>query len=208
MVKDAETIDKVMPKIIEFVGNSVLVAHNADFDIGFLKYNAKVLGLSLENTYLDTLRLAKALFPDFKKYKLGLIAEKLGIEVLVAHRALDDVDTTVKVFRIMLDMLKEKKAKTVNDIDKVAADENYEKEAYKKLPSYHAIILAKDYVGLKNLYKLVSISHLHYFYKKPRILKSLYKKYSEGLILGSACEQGELYRAIVAGKDEEEIERE
>lgn len=202
MVKDAETIDKVMPKIIDFVGDSVLVAHNADFDIGFLKYNAKVLGLSLENTYLDTLRLAKALFPDFKKYKLGLIAEKLGIKVEVAHRALDDVDTTVKVLKVMLNMLKEKGVKTVDDIDEItsgAAD-------YKRLPSYHAIILAKDYVGLKNLYKLVSLSHLHYFYKKPRILKSLYKKYSEGLILGSACEAGELYRAIIAGKSDEEIE--
>ena len=206
MVKDAPKIDEIFPKILEFVGDSVLVAHNADFDIGFLKHNAAELGYKLENTYIDTLRLAKDLFPDYKKYKLGIIAENLGIKVEVAHRALDDVDTTVKVFNIMLDMLKEKGAKKVDDIDKVATDENSEKEAYKKLPSYHAIILAQNYVGLKNLYKLVSLSHLHYFYKKPRILKSLYKKYSEGLIMGSACEQGELYRAIVAGKDEEEIE--
>ena len=206
MVKDAPKIDEVFPKILEFVGDSVLVAHNADFDIGFLKYNASELGYKLENTYIDTLRLAKDLFPNYKKYKLGIIAENLGIKVEVAHRALDDVDTTVKVFNIMLKMLKEKGAKTVDDIDKVSVDKNYEKEAYKKLPSYHAIILAQNYVGLKNLYKLVSISHLHYFYKKPRILKSIYKKYSEGLIMGSACEQGELYRAIVAGKDEEEIE--
>ena len=202
MVKDAETIEKVMPKIIEFVGDSVLVAHNADFDIGFLKYNAKLLGLSLENTYLDTLRLAKELFPEFKKYKLGLIAEKLGIKVEVAHRALDDVDTTVKVLKVMLDMLKEKNVKTVDDIDKL----NIGKADYKRLPSYHAIILAKNYVGLKNLYKLISLSHLHYFYKKPRILKSIYKKYSEGLMIGSACEAGELYRAIIAGKEDEEIE--
>ena len=202
MVKDAETIDKVMPKILDFVGDSVLVAHNADFDIGFLKYNAKILGLSLENTYIDTLRLAKALFPDFKKYKLGLIAEKLGIEVLVAHRALDDVDTTVKVFKVMLDMLKEKGAKTVDDVNELTLGN----ADYKRLPTYHAVILAKNYVGLKNLYKLVSLSHLHYFYKKPRILKSLYKKYSEGLILGSACEAGELYRAIIVGKSDEEIE--
>ena len=202
MVKDAETIEKVMPKIIEFVGDSVLVAHNADFDIGFLKYNAKLLGLSLENTYLDTLRLAKELFPEFKKYKLGLIAEKLGIKVEVAHRALDDVDTTVKVLKVMLDMLKEKNVKTVDDIDKL----NIGKADYKRLPSYHAIILAKNYVGLKNLYKLISLSHLQYFYKKPRILKSIYKKYSEGLMIGSACEAGELYRAIIAGKEDEEIE--
>ena len=206
MVKDAPTIEEVFPKILKFIGDSVLVAHNADFDIGFLKHNAAELGYKLENTYIDTLRLAKDLFPEYKKYKLGLIAENLGIKVEVAHRALDDVDTTVKVFRIMLDMLKEKGAKTVDDIDKVAVDEQSEKEAYKKLPVYHAIILATNYVGLKNLYKLISISHLDYFYKKPRILKSIYKQYSEGLIMGSACEQGELYRAIVAGKDEEEIE--
>ena len=201
MVKDAPKIDEIFPKMLEFIGeDSILVAHNADFDIGFLKYNAKQLGYTLENTYLDTLRLAKLLFPEFKRYKLGLIADKLGIVVEVAHRALDDVDTTVKVLNVMFDMLKEKEIYTLDDIDR-----KFEVD-FKKLPSYHAIILAKDYVGLKNLYKLVSISHLHYFYKKPRILKSIYKKYSEGLILGSACEAGELYRAIVEGKDEEEIE--
>ena len=202
MVKDAETIDKVFPKILEFVGDSVLVAHNADFDIGFLKYNASQLGYELNNTYVDTLRLAKSLFPDFKKYKLGFIADKLGIVVEVAHRALDDVDTTVKVFNVMISMLKDKGAKTWDDVDGLEIG----KADYKSLPTYHAIILAKDYVGLKNLYKLISYSHLNYFYKKPRILKSLYKKYSEGLILGSACEAGELYRAIVAGKTDEEIE--
>ncbi len=202
MVKDAETIDKVMPKVLEFVGDSVLVAHNADFDIGFLKYNANQLGLSLDNTYLDTLRLAKDLFPDFKKYKLGKIAEYLGIKVEVAHRALDDVDTTVKVLNVMLKMLKEKGVETLDDITKkIAGDADF-----KKLPTYHAIILATNYVGLKNLYKLISISHLDYFYKKPRILKSIYKKYSEGLIMGSACEAGELYQAIEMGKTDEEIE--
>jgi len=202
MVKDAETIKEVMPKLLEFLGDSVLVAHNADFDIGFLKYNAKELGYELNNTYIDTLRLAKDLFPDYKKYKLGIIAENLGIKVEVAHRALDDVDTTVRVLRVMLEMLKERGVKTLDDID----TKNTSKTDFKKLPSYHAIILAKNYTGLKNLYKLVSYSHLSYFYKKPRILKSLYKKYSEGLILGSACEAGELYRAIVAGKTDEEIE--
>ena len=206
MVKDAETIDKVFPKILEFVGDSVLVAHNADFDIPFLKYHGTLLGYELKNTYMDTLRLAKVLFPEFTKYKLGFIADKLGIKVEVAHRALDDVDTTVKVLNVMMNMLKEKGAKTIDDID-IVTDNGESKEMYKKLPTYHAIILAKDYVGLKNLYKLVSISHLEYFYRKPRILKSIYKKYSEGLILGSACEAGELYRAIVGGKSDEEIER-
>ena len=206
MVKDAETIDVVFPKMLEFIGDSVLVAHNADFDIPFLKYHGGLLGYEINNTYMDTLKMAKVLFPEFTKHKLGFIADKLGIKVEVAHRALDDVDTTVKVLNIMMGMLKEKGAKSIDDID-VVTDTNASKEMYKKLPTYHAIILAKDYVGLKNLYKLVSISHLEYFYKKPRILKSVYRKYSEGLILGSACEAGELYRAIVEGKSEDEIER-
>ena len=209
MVKDADTIEKVFPKILEFLGDdkeTVIVAHNANFDVGFLKQNAKALGYEFNYTYLDTLSLAKDLFPDYKKYKLGKIAENLGIKVEVAHRALDDVDTTVKVFKVMIDMLKKKGAEIVEDIDRVAADSEAKKEEYKKLKTYHAIILAKNYVGLRNLYKLVSLSHLHYFYRKPRILKSLYKKYSEGLILGSACEAGEVYQAIELGKTDEEIE--
>ena len=209
MVADSETIDKVFPKILEFLGDdkeTVIVAHNANFDVGFLKQNAKALGYSFDYTYLDTLSLAKDLFPDYKKYKLGKIAENLGIKVEVAHRALDDVDTTVKVFNVMVKMLKEKGAEIVENIDKVAASEESKKEEYKKLKTYHAIILAKNYVGLRNLYRLVSLSHVDYFYRKPRILKSLYKKYSEGLILGSACEAGELYQAIELGKTDEEIE--
>lgn len=206
MVKDAETIDKVFPKILDFIEGSVLVAHNAEFDIGFLKHNARVLGYDFDFTYLDTLSLAKELFPEYKTYKLGRIAKNLGIKVEVAHRALDDVDTTVKVFNIMLDMLKERGVETLEDIDKYASDERAKKEEYKKLKTYHAIILAKDYTGLKNLYKLVSYSHLDYFFKRPRILKSMFKKYSEGLIIGSGCSEGELYQAILLGRSDEEIE--
>ena len=209
MVKDAETIEKVFPKMLEFLGDqneTVIVAHNANFDVGFLKQNAKRLGYDFNYSYLDTLSLAKDLFPDYKKYKLGKIAENLGIKVEVAHRALDDVDTTVKVFNVMIDMLKEKGAKKLEDIDNVAADPAAKAEEYKKLKTYHAIILAKNYVGLRNLYRLISLSHVNYFYRKPRILKSLYKKYSEGLILGSACEAGELYQAIEQGRPDEEIE--
>ena len=203
MVKDAPTIEEIMPKVLEFFGDSVLVAHNADFDTSFIKYNCDRMGLKFDNTYLDTLRLAKDLFPDYKKYKLGIIAENLGIKVEVAHRALDDVDTTVKVFNVMLKMLKDKGIKTLEEMD----IEEEGKANFKKLKSYHAIILAKDYVGLRNLYRLVSISHVDYFYKRPLILKSLFKKYSEGLILGSACDQGELYQAILNGKSDEDIEQ-
>ena len=206
MVKDAETIEKVFPKMLEFLEDSVIVAHNAGFDVGFLKQNAKRLGYKFDYTYLDTLSLAKDLFPDYKKYKLGKIADNLGIKVEVAHRALDDVDTTVKVFKVMLKMLKERGAEKLEDIEQVSSTEEAKKEGYKKLKTYHAIILAKNYVGLRNLYKLVSLSHIKYFYRKPRILKSLLEKYREGLILGSACEAGELYQAIELGKTDEEIE--
>ena len=201
MVKNAETIEQVFPKLLAFLEDSVIVAHNASFDVGFLKQTAQTLGYKFDYSYIDTLSLAKDLFPDYKKYKLGKIAENLGIKVEVAHRALDDVDTTVKVFKVMLEMLSKKGATTIEDIDKVAADPQAKKDEYKKLKTYHAIILAKNYVGLRNLYKLVSISHLDYFYRKPRILKSIYKKYSEGLILGSACEAGELYQAIELRKN-------
>ena len=200
MVKDAETIQKVMPKFLDFIGDSVLVAHNADFDIGFMKYNCESLGLNFDNTYIDTLRLAKAIFPEFGRYRLGYIAEKLGIKVEVAHRALDDVKTLVAVFKEMILKAKDNDAKTIDDFDNVFEID------FRKLPTYHMIILAQNYVGLKNLYKLVSYSHLDYFYKKPRILKSMLNQYREGLIIGSACEAGELYRAVVSEKSDEDLE--
>ena len=200
MVKDAETIDKIIPQIIEFIGDSILVAHNADFDIGYLKYNFKKYGYELNNTYIDTLRLSKAVFPELKKYKLGVIADSLNIKVDVAHRALDDVKTLVAVFNKIIDIAKEQGATIIDDFD------DKFKMDYKKLPSYHIIIIAKNYVGLKNLYKLISYSHLNYFYKKPRIPKSMLDELREGLIVGSACSEGELYRAIADGKPEEEIE--
>ncbi len=206
MVKDAPKIDEIFPKVLEFIKGTVLVAHNAEFDIGFLRHVAKELGYEFDFTYVDTLPLSRKLFPDLKKHKLGKIAEYLKIKVEVAHRALDDVDTTVKVLNVMMDMLKKRGATKVADIALKAEDEKSKQEEYKRLKSYHAIILAKNYVGLRNLYKLVSLSHLKYFYKKPRILKSLYKQYSEGLILGSACEAGELYQAIELGRSDEEIE--
>ncbi|MDD2447419.1 MAG: DNA polymerase III subunit alpha [Tissierellia bacterium] len=207
MVVDAETIDIVFPKMLEFINGCVLVAHNASFDINFLEHYGRVLGYEFDFTYIDTLSLAKELFSEFSSYKLGRIAKRLGIKVKVAHRALDDVDTTVKIFNIMIDMLKERGALSLEDIDLFSSDEESKIKEYKKLNTYHAIILAKNYNGLKNLYKLVSYSHLDYFYKRPRILKSLYKKYSDDLILGSACSEGELYQSILLGRSNEEVEK-
>ena len=202
MVKSAKTIKDVLPEFIKFCGDNVLVAHNANFDIGFLRYQANKLGLKFDNTYIDTLSLAKDLFPEFTKYKLGIIAANLRIKVDVAHRALDDVKTLVKVFEVMLEKLKEQGVTKLNDIDAISS----KNMNIKKLPTYHAIIIATNPIGLKNLYKLISFSHLDYFYKRPRIPKSIYKKYSEGLIIGSACDQGELYQAILNGYSEDKIE--
>mgnify|MGYP005775330235 FL=1 len=202
MVRDAETIEQVLPKFLEFIGDDVLVAHNANFDIGFIRHFAELQGYKLNNTYIDTLALARDMFPDYKKHKLGIIADNLGIRVDVAHRALDDVKTLVKVFEVMIKKLKEKGVTTVNEIDNAYKDELN----LKHLPTYHAVILTKNYVGLKNLYKLISFSHLDYFYKKPKIPRSVYRKYSEGLIIGSACDRGELYQAILEGLSEEKIE--
>ena len=177
MVKDAETIEKVMPKFLEFIGDLKLVAHNADFDVGFLKYNAESLGLKMDNEYIDSLKLSRQLYPEFKKHKLGMIADKLGITVENAHRALDDVKTLVQVFLKMLEKVNEEEPK------KRGKKKEEKKELYKTLPSYHAIILVQNLKGLRNLYELISISHLNYFYKKPRILTSVLEKYKEGLIL-------------------------
>ena len=202
MVKDAETIELVMPKVIEFCKDSVIVAHNANFDVGFIRHNAKLLGLEFNYPYIDSLALAKMIFPDLKKFKLGVIADHLKIKVEVAHRALADVETLVAVFNVMIEELKKKEIYTLNEIDsKLSEDVNF-----KSLPIFHAIVLAANKTGLKNLYRLISDSHVNHFYKKPRMLKSLFEKYREGLILGSACEQGELYRAILDGKSEEDIE--
>lgn len=203
MVKEAETIEQVLTKFLEFVGNSILVAHNANFDIGFIRHFAKKHRLKFDNTYIDTLSIARDMFPEFKKFKLGVIAENLGIRGDVANRALDDVKTLVKVFELMINNLKEKGATNINDFENVFRD----KLNLKHLPTYHATILVKNYEGLKNLYKLVSMSNLDYFYKKPKIPKSLFRKYSEGLILGSSCEEGELYRAIIDGYSETEIKQ-
>ncbi len=202
MVRNAETIDKVLPKFLEFAGDSVLVAHNANFDIGFIRHFAELQDLTLNNTYIDTLAIAREMFPEYKRHKLGLIAENLGIRVDVAHRALDDVKTLVKVFEVMLRNLKEKGVKNLSEIDNIFKEDIN----LKQLPTYHAVILTKNYVGLKNLYKLISFSHLDYFYKKPKIPRSLYKKYSEGLMIGSACDRGELYQAILEGLPENKIE--
>ncbi len=202
MVKDAPPIEQVLNEFMEFIQGSVLVAHNANFDVGFIKQNAKVMGEKVKNPYIDTLELCRKMFPEIGRYKLNIVAKHLKIELENHHRAVDDSMATAKIFLHCINVLKEKGCKSIKDIQNA-----FDGEVNLKASSYHAIILVKNKVGLKNLYKIVSQSHLKYFYKKPRVPKKLLMEYREGLILGSACEAGELYRAILNNKSEDEISK-
>lgn len=203
MVQDAPKIDTVLKDFMEFSKGCVLVAHNASFDVGFIKHNARLLDVKVENPVLDTLQLSRRMFPQLKRHKLNVVAEHLGVKLENHHRAVDDSMATAEIFIKCIEILKDKGACTVDDIDKVFGGE----VDYKKADTYHAIILVKNSVGLKNLYKIISESHLKYYYKRPRVPKKLLMAHREGLILGSACEAGELYSAIVEKKSDEEIEK-
>ena len=202
MLKDAPLITEILPKFLEFCGNSILVAHNANFDVGFIRKNAETLLLpSVDNTVLDTLELSRTLLPELKSHKLNIVAEHLDVSLKGHHRAVNDAEATAKIFIKLLDKLAEKGLTNINEINVLAS----KTVNYNKLKYYHAIILVKNSVGLRNLYELVSKSHIDYFYRKPRIPKSEYLKLKEGLIIGSACEAGELYRALLDHKSKQEI---
>lgn len=189
---------------MEFCQDTVLVAHNASFDMSFIMENASRLGQKREFTYVDTVGIARILLPNQAKHKLDAVAKTLGISLENHHRAVDDAEATAEIFLKFVPMLEEAGAK---DLRAINAMGDSSPDIIKRLPSYHAIILAKNDTGRVNLYRLVSESHLIYYSKRPRIPKSLLKKHREGLILGSACEAGELYRALLDEKSEEEIAR-
>lgn len=161
-------------------------------------------GYEFSNMYIDTLRLAKQIFPELNRFKLGKIAEYLGIEVIVAHRALDDVKTLIHVFNEMLKRIEKENISTWKEFEeKWKIDE----DAYKKYPMYNATILVTKQIGIKNLYKLISYSHVNHYYMKPRILKSIYEENSEGLIIGSRKQFTVNYIGrLKIGKTDEELE--
>lgn len=203
MVKDAPTIENVLPEFLKFCEDTVLVAHNASFDTGFIRIAAERAGLGeLHHTIVDTLELARALLPELNKHKLDIVCEHLGVTLNGHHRAVNDAEATAEVFIKFLDMLAEKKIFTLDEINVLAS----RTVNYKKLRAYHAIILVKNYTGLRNLYELVSMAHIDYFFRRPRIPKSKFMQMREGLILGSACEAGELYRALLDGEPKQRIE--
>ena len=180
------------------------MAHNANFDVSFIKENAKRQGIPVDFTYVDTVGIARALLTGQSKYTLDAVAKTLGISLENHHRAVDDAECTAEIFVKFIEMLKKDNIldlASLNELGKSSV------EAIRKLHSYHIIILAKNQTGRINLYRLVSESHLTYFHKRPLIPKSLIQKYREGLIIGSACEAGELFRALLDGQSDEQIAR-
>ena len=202
MVLSAPVISEVLPKFLEFCGDAVIVAHNASFDTSFIRENANRLGLTYEPTILDTVTLARLLLPNLNRYKLDTVAKELKISLENHHRAVDDAGATAEIFVRFLEMLH---ARDIHDLGALNALSEMSAETIMKLPTYHIIILAKNDLGRINLYRLVSESCLNYFRRRPRIPKSLLMKYREGLILGSACEAGELFRAIERGVPDTEL---
>jgi len=202
MVNGQPTIDEVLPKFMEFVGNSVLVAHNAAFDVGFIKKNLMDMGKTLKNPVMDTVPLARYLYPDLKKVKLNLVAKHLGISLENHHRAVDDAKATAEILKFSFKKMKEEM--DIHDV-KTLNEKYLSNIDVKKLPLHHIIILAKNQTGIKNLYKLVSMAHLDYFARRPRLPKSIITEYREGLIIGSACEAGQLYKAVLEGKTDGEL---
>lgn len=204
MVLSAPRIDQVLPKFLAFCEGAALVAHNASFDIGFIARNAELLKLPFEPTVLDTVTMARLLLPKLNRFKLDTVAKALGVSLENHHRAVDDAEATSEIFLNFLRMLKERGYHTLDELNGLSA---LDADGIKKLPTYHVIILAKNDVGRVNLYRLVSMSHLDYYARRPRIPKSVLNKYREGLIIGSACEAGELFQALLRGASNADISK-
>ncbi|MEW4413909.1 PolC-type DNA polymerase III [Clostridium sp. AN503] len=202
MVLPSPKIDVILPQFLEFCEGCSLVAHNASFDVSFIAYQAKVQELSFEPTVLDTVAMARHLLPQLNRFKLDTVAKALNISLENHHRAVDDAGATAEIFVKFLNMLKDR---GVENLDQLNAMSALSADMIKKLPTHHVIILAKNEVGRINLYRLVSWSHIDYFAKRPRIPKSVLNQYREGLVIGSACEAGELYQALLRGLPETEL---
>ncbi len=203
MVEDSPNIKTILPQFLEFVGDNIVVAHNAEFDCGFIKSNCRRLGLQFNNGIIDTLPLARFLFPELKKHKLNILCDHLNISLENHHRAVDDAKATGDILLKCFELLKERNIEDVDSLNR----EYLKTFDIKKAQTNHVILLVKNQVGLKNLYKLISYSNLDYYYRRPRLPKSLIEQHREGLIIGSACEAGEIFKGILSGKSFEDLEQ-
>ena len=204
MVMEAPAIEEILPTFLAFSEGCVMVAHNASFDMSFIRENCARLGLECPQTYVDTVGLARVLLPQLSRFKLDTVAKALSVHLGNHHRAVDDAECTARIFEKMITLLEQR---DVYDLDQMNALGKASVDQIRKLPAYHIILLAKNDVGRVNLYRLVSESHLRYFNRYPRIPRSLLTRYREGLIIGSACEAGELFQAIVRGAPQQELSR-
>lgn len=204
MVMDAPGIEAVLPNFLGFCEGAVMVAHNADFDMSFIIENCNRLGIANDFTYVDTVGMARFLLPALNRFKLDTVAKAVGVSQKHHHRAVDDAACTAEIFVKFVAMLKEKEIYDVGELNSQGAVST---DSIKKMPTYHAIILVKNETGRINLYKLVSQSHLKYYHRRPRVPKSVFEKHRDGLIIGSACEAGELYQALLRNAPEPEIAR-
>lgn len=202
MVKDAPSLEEALPEFLEFAKDSVLVAHNADFDTGFIYQKCQQLGLEYNFEKVDTLTLARIINTNLKRFSLDKVCKEMGVVLAGHHRAVNDAQATAEVFIKYLEIFKKKGINKLSDVNRV-----YGKVDYEKLRPSHATIYAQNQTGLKHLYQLITDSHIEHLYGNPRILKSLLLEKREGLIVGSACSSGELYNAVVRHKSEKEIEK-
>ncbi len=202
MVKGAPKVKEALESFFAFVGQDMLIAHNANFDTGFIRAYAEKCGLVFPNTYLDTLALSRYVNADLKNHKLDTIANAYHLGEFNHHRANDDAYMLAMIFLAMIARLR---SEGIHDFDALVSAMSESADPLKLKPM-HMILLARDLVGLKNLYRLISESYLSYYKRFPRIPKSLLEQYREGLIVGSACEAGELFSAILEGKPQGELE--
>ena len=201
MVIDAPVIADILPEFMKFCEGCVMVAHNADFDMSFIKKNCQRLDIPCKPTIVDTVALARVLLPNLNRFKLDTVAKALGVSLENHHRAVDDAGCTAEIFVKFIEMLRERGMSTLDEVNAMGTSSV---QNVQKMPTYHAIILATCDQGRTNLYKL---AHIKYYHRRPRIPKSEFIRYRDGLLIGSACEAGELYRAILNGRPEEEISR-
>ena len=204
MVMEAPKIQEVLPKFLEFCEGSTMVAHNADFDMSFIIENCNRLGISHDFTYVDTVGMARFLLPALNRFKLDTVAKAAGVSLDHHHRAVDDAECTARIFEKFVEMCRER---DIFDVDQLNEQGKVSTDTIKKLPTYHAVIFMRNETGRINLYKLVSQSHIKYFNHKPRVPKSVFEAHRDGLLIGSACEAGELYQALLRNAPEPEIAR-
>jgi len=203
MVVDAPKLEEVIDDFLEFIGDHTIVAHNLSFDLSFIEDKLRRLDRSkLTNPGLDTLNLSRALLPEMKSHKLNKLADRFNKTLDNHHRASDDAQVTGEILLELIALMEEEEITNLIEINQLVSEIDH-----KRIYPHHTTILVKNQKGLKNLYKLVSKSHIDTFYKKPRILKSDLLEKRKGLIIGSACEAGQLYKAVLNGKPDNELEK-